>query len=74
MVFMVSSASPGGVLDRAIDAEDALHKDFLRLVGYSHMLQSQLPMIRKYSQRRIYVECFVSINMRLLESVQGKTC
>lgn len=26
------SATPGGVLDRAIDAEDEQHKDFLRLV------------------------------------------
>lgn len=25
------SATPGGVLDRAIDAEEAEHKDFLRL-------------------------------------------
>lgn len=29
---MVLSATPGGVLDRAVDAEDAQHKDFLRLV------------------------------------------
>lgn len=31
---MVSSATPGGVLDRAIDAEEAQHKDFLRLVSH----------------------------------------
>lgn len=44
MRFVIGhSASPGGVLDRAIDAEDALHKDFLRLVGDSCMLHSQLP-------------------------------
>jgi hypothetical protein len=30
--FVVVSATPGGVLDRAIDAEDDQHKDFLRLV------------------------------------------
>lgn len=29
---MFGSASPGGVLDRAIDAEESQHKDFLRLV------------------------------------------
>lgn len=29
---MVGSATPGGLLDRAIDAEDDKHKDFLRLV------------------------------------------
>ncbi|KAL2458336.1 putative beta-1 [Forsythia ovata] len=37
------SATPGGVLDRAIDAEDAQHKDFLRLnhvEGY-HELSSK---------------------------------
>lgn len=28
------SATPGGVLDRAVDAEDEQHKDFLRLVCY----------------------------------------
>ena len=28
---MGHSATPGGVLDRAIDAEEAKHKDFLRL-------------------------------------------
>lgn len=31
--FFVLSATPGGVLDRAIDAEDEKHKDFLRLVS-----------------------------------------
>ncbi|KAK6116708.1 hypothetical protein DH2020_049528 [Rehmannia glutinosa] len=34
------SATPGGVLDRAIDAEDAHHRDFLRLnhvEGYHHL-------------------------------------
>lgn len=44
MRFVIGhSASPGGVLDRAIDAEDALHKDFLRLnhvEGY-HELSSK---------------------------------
>lgn len=30
--FLVVSASPGGVLDRAIDAEEEQHKDFLQLV------------------------------------------
>ncbi|KAL9248556.1 Beta-1,6-galactosyltransferase GALT31A-like protein [Drosera capensis] len=37
------SASPGGVLDRAIDAEESLHQDFLRLKhveGY-HVLSSK---------------------------------
>jgi len=29
---LVISATPGGVLDRAVDAEDEQHKDFLRLV------------------------------------------
>jgi hypothetical protein len=32
--FVFDSASPGGVLDRAIEAEDDQHKDFLRLVCY----------------------------------------
>ncbi|KAF8033408.1 hypothetical protein BT93_D2116 [Corymbia citriodora subsp. variegata] len=44
MRFVIGhSASPGGVLDRAIDAEDAQHKDFLRLnhvEGY-HELSSK---------------------------------
>lgn len=44
MRFVIGhSASPGGVLDRAIDAEDAHHKDFLRLnhvEGY-HELSSK---------------------------------
>lgn len=31
-VSVVFSATPGGVLDRAIDAEEKQHKDFLRLV------------------------------------------
>lgn len=30
--FVVISATAGGVLDRAIGAEDEQHKDFLRLV------------------------------------------
>lgn len=32
--FVVGSASPGGVLDRAIEAEAEQHSDFLRLVCY----------------------------------------
>lgn len=32
LIFLVISATAGGVLDRAIDAEDEQHKDFLRLV------------------------------------------
>jgi hypothetical protein len=32
--FVFDSASPGGVLDRAIEAEDEQYKDFLRLVCY----------------------------------------
>lgn len=31
-VFAHSSANPGGVLDRAIDAEEEQHRDFMRLV------------------------------------------
>lgn len=30
--FVHFSATPGGLLDRAIDAEDERHQDFLRLV------------------------------------------
>lgn len=30
---MMPSATAGGVLDRAIDAEDAQHNDFFRLVS-----------------------------------------
>ena len=29
----ITSATPGGILDRAIDAEEAQHGDFLRLVS-----------------------------------------
>lgn len=32
--FFFFSATPGGILDRAVDAEDEQHKDFLRLVCY----------------------------------------
>lgn len=32
-VLVVASASRGGVLDHAINAEEAHHKDFLRLVS-----------------------------------------
>ena len=32
MLSVLLSATPGGVLDRAIDAEEEQHKDFLRLV------------------------------------------
>lgn len=31
--FFVVSATPGGLLDRAIDVEDEKHKDFFRLVS-----------------------------------------
>ncbi|CAK9167465.1 unnamed protein product [Ilex paraguariensis] len=33
------SATPGGVLDRAVDAEDEQHKDFLRLVRYCNHVE-----------------------------------
>ena len=38
------SASPGGILDRAVDAEEAQHKDFLRLVNdlFGYILQTWL--------------------------------
>ncbi|KAH9781970.1 Beta-1,6-galactosyltransferase GALT31A [Citrus sinensis] len=47
------SATPGGVLDKAIDAEDAEHQDFLTLnhvEGY-HQLSSKtrLPILHRYA-------------------------
>lgn len=35
---MHHSASPGGVLERAVDAEDEQHRDFLRLVCIRFLL------------------------------------
>lgn len=32
LYFLVISATPGGILDKAIEAEDKMHGDFLRLV------------------------------------------
>lgn len=34
MSVLVISATSNSILDRAIDSEEAQHKDFLRLVGY----------------------------------------
>lgn len=46
---MFDSASPGGVLERAVDAEDEQHQDFLRLVCAHFVLvpkTSKLPDTR----------------------------
>ncbi|KAB5521829.1 hypothetical protein DKX38_026148 [Salix brachista] len=52
------SASPGGVLDRATEAEDDQHKDFLRLNHVEGMVGSTLA--RHRSKPRVYMGCMKS--------------
>ncbi|KDO38638.1 hypothetical protein CISIN_1g039742mg [Citrus sinensis] len=51
------SATPGGVLDKAIDAEDAEHQDFLTLNHVSMLVNS---LANHKSKPRIYIGCMKS--------------
>lgn len=38
----VNSATAGGILDKAVEAEELVHRDFLRLVIFFHFSQLSL--------------------------------
>ncbi|KAI3469066.1 hypothetical protein Pfo_025729 [Paulownia fortunei] len=74
------SATPGGVLDRAIDAEEALHKDFLRLnhvEGY-HELSSKTQIYFSTAAAKwdadfyIKVDDDVHVNLGILSSLLSR--
>ncbi|KAK7836519.1 beta-1 [Quercus suber] len=63
MRFVIGhSATPGGVLDRAVDAEDEQHKDFLRLPSNIRSLGCMVgsTLARHRSKPRVYLGCMKS--------------